>query len=106
MADETNPPPSAQSEPSTAANSTANPSATIDASAAAPAPEMSAADQAAIDELLKQGSFDAPPAVGAPAAPGTAEAVAAAAAAGGTMPFDLPGFQQVMQEAQVSSIDL
>ena len=64
-------------------------------------------DQASIDELLKQASFDDPSAVGAPAAtPGAAEAVAAAAAAGGTMPFDLPGFQQVMQDAQVSSIDL
>src|SRR3954467_3728671 len=106
MADETNPPPSGQSEPSAAANPTANPTASADASAGAPAPEMSAADQAAIDELLKQASFDDPSPVGAPAAPGTAEAVAAAAAAGGTMPFDLPGFQQVMQEAQVSSIDL
>src|SRR3954454_17156994 len=104
MADETTPPPpSAQSEPSAAANPAPNSVAPADAGGA---PEMSAADQAAIDELLKQASFDDPSAVGAPAAPGTAEAVAAAAAAGGTMPFDLPGFQQVMQEAQVSSIDL
>jgi flagellar motor switch protein FliN/FliY len=59
------------------------------------ASETSAADQAAIDELLKQASFDDPSALagGASASP-DAEA------------FPLPNFQQVMADAQVSSIDL
>jgi len=52
-------------------------------------------DQAAIDELLKQANFEDPSAV----SPDAAAAIAAA-------PFDLPNFQQVMQDAQVSSIDL
>ena len=64
------------------------------ASAVASAPtESGAADQAAIDELLKQASFDDPSALeGSPAS--DAEQ------------FPLPNFQQVMQDAQVSSIDL
>jgi flagellar motor switch protein FliN/FliY len=45
---------------------------------------------------LKQASFEDP----AAAQPG------GAGAAPGTAPFDLPNFQQVMQEAQVSSIEL
>ena len=48
-------------------------------------------DQAAIDELLKQASFDDPSALH-----GTPDAEQ----------FPLPNFQQVMQDAQVSSIDL
>ena len=55
-----------------------------------------AADQAAIDELLKQASFDDPSVLAA-----TADAPAANAEQ-----FPLPNFQQVMQDAQVSSIDL
>ena len=68
----------------------------------------SSVDQAAIDELLKQAQF---------------EDVATASAEGGqfggieglddpvgpavdTQPLELPNFQQVMQDAQVSSIDL
>jgi flagellar motor switch protein FliN/FliY len=51
-------------------------------------------DQAAIDELLKQANFEDP------------SAVAPDAAAVATAPFDLPNFQQVMADAQVSSIDL
>ena len=60
-------------------------------------PEAAAADaldQVSIDELLKQASFEDP------------------AAAGGAIPapdaanFNLPNFQQVMRDAQVSSIDL
>ena len=62
----------------------------------APAPGETL-DPAAIDELLKAASFDDP---------------SAAATAGGatdpteTADFRLPDFQQVMQDAQVSSIDL
>ncbi|WP_428939487.1 flagellar motor switch protein FliN [Fontivita pretiosa] len=58
-----------------------------------------ATDQAAIDELLKQASFEDVPAA-ATAPPGVAPPPLDAA------PIDLPTFQQVMQEAQVSSIDL
>jgi len=65
------------------------------ATAAPGAPEASgdALDQISIEELLKQASFEDPSAVGA--APG-AEA----------SDFKLPNFQQVIQDAQVSSIDL
>lgn len=51
-------------------------------------------DQASIDELLKQASFDDPTTVAAAALPPDAE------------PVDLPNFTQVMADAQVSSIDL
>src|SRR6185437_15919904 len=53
-----------------------------------------ALDQVSIDELLKQASFEDPAALtGAVAAPEATD-------------FKLPNFQQVMQDAQVSSIDL
>ena len=59
--------------------------------AAAPTPDL---DQVSIDELLKQASFEDPAALGgAAAAPDAAD-------------FKLPNFQQVMQDAQVSSIEL
>lgn len=52
-------------------------------------------DQQSIDDLLKQASFDDPSAVGGQSgAPAEGEN------------FDLPTFSQVMQDAQVSSIDL
>jgi flagellar motor switch protein FliN/FliY len=55
------------------------------------------ADQASIDELLRQASFEDPSAMsfgaGSVAAPDASE-------------FKLPNFQQVMQDAQASSIDL
>ena len=55
-------------------------------------------DQASIDELLKQASFDAPD---------TPEIDAAAAMPGvDAAEFKLPSFQQVIADAQVSSIDL
>jgi flagellar motor switch protein FliN/FliY len=52
-----------------------------------------APDQAAIDELLKQASFDDPASLGGSPAADAEQ-------------FPLPNFQQVMQDAQVSSIDL
>lgn len=55
--------------------------------------EASAADQAAIDELLKQATFDSPT-DNAPAGLPNASQI------------DLPAFQQVLRDAQVSSIDL
>ena len=67
----------------------------LDAAMSAPATDASAdADQAAIDELLKQASFDDPSAIGS------------GAAATGAEDFKLPNFNQVMQDAQVSSIEL
>ena len=53
------------------------------------------ADQAAIDELLKQANFDDPATATATADPGA-----------DASDFRLPDFNQVMQDAQVSSIDL
>ncbi len=53
-----------------------------------------ASAQASIDELLKQANFEDPSALSG-AEPGLP-----------TQGFDLPNFQQVMQDAQVSSIDL
>src|SRR3954468_12355577 len=67
---------------------------------------LDALDQSAIEELLKGANFeDAPP---------TEEAAPAAAAHSATTataqidaePMQLPSFQQVMREAQASSIDL
>src|SRR5690349_19777562 len=65
--------------------------------ASAPEPSagaMTELDQVSIEELLKQANFEDPAALGAsnPAA--------------GAADFKLPNFQQVMQDAQVSSIDL
>ena len=66
-------------------------------------------DQASIDELLKQASFE-DPASYMEAAVAAATPAAASAPAGAVLPdtagFKLPNFQQVMQDAQVSSIDL
>ena len=74
-------------------------------------------DQASIDELLKQASFEDPSAFEAAvaaagmsdvAAPGAPPAGQSAEHAAGlhTENFKLPNFQQVMRDAQVSSIDL
>ena len=52
-------------------------------------------DQASIDELLKQASFEAPTS--------SAESASPVPQAG---EFKLPNFQQVIQDAQVSSIEL
>lgn len=81
-----------------AADPTADPVASADpAPVAAENPVDSSAFS--IEDLLNQASFEDPSRIQSPdgeptvAAPGTAE-------------FKLPSFQQVMQEAQVSSIDL
>ena len=69
--------------------------------AAAPsAAEAPALDAFSIEELLSQASFEDPSKL-QDSAGGDAAAAAAAAAE-----FKLPSFQQVMQDAQVSSIDL
>jgi flagellar motor switch protein FliN/FliY len=68
-------------------------------------------DQASIDELLKQASFEDPASfIEAAVASAGAGAGSAAGEVAASMPetagFKLPNFQQVMQDAQVSSIDL
>ena len=68
-------------------------------------------DQASIDELLKQASFEDPSAFTAPAGGAGAPPAAGLDAPAPTLSpdaagFRLPNFQQVMQDAQVSSIDL
>src|SRR5262245_38041455 len=93
-------------------------SAAVSAPASAPATEPSAdaasaaeVDPSAVDEILKQASFeDAAQAMAgqrtndADTVPQPTDAAPAAAAA--VEDFKLPNFQQVMQDAQVSSIDL
>jgi flagellar motor switch protein FliN/FliY len=122
MAEESAPASSPEPQPAAAAPAPAEPAVSApapeaataapaaDAAApesAAPAAEGSAAavatesadgafDQSAIDELLKQANFEDPSAMPGPAA----------AALPDTSNFDLPNFQQVMADAQVSSIDL
>jgi flagellar motor switch protein FliN/FliY len=70
---------------------------------------LDALDQSAIEELLKGANFeDAPPTDDPPAA-AAAQAGAqttSAAVAIEADPMQLPSFQQVMRDAQVSSIDL
>ncbi len=91
---------------------------------AAPSPADMLMDQASIDELLRQASFEDPAALeaaavaaaaaGEPSSPfgaaATGAAGAAPAAPGVALPdaadFKLPNFQQVLQDAQASSIDL
>jgi len=78
----------------------------VDDAQSSPA-DLVAADQAAIDEILKQASFEdvAQAVAGEPA-----QAAAGKAPAAAPLPtaedFQLPNLQQVMQDAQVSSIDL
>jgi len=84
-ADETSPAPDAALSPADAMSATAVAEAALD---------ESTTTASEIEELLKQGGFEDPSAmVGGVAAPGAAE-------------FKLPNIQQVMQDAQVSSIDL
>ncbi|HSU69149.1 MAG TPA: flagellar motor switch protein FliN [Tepidisphaeraceae bacterium] len=57
---------------------------------------LASLDQLSIEELLKQASFEDPSAVG----------LSPDATAANIADFKLPNFQQVMKDAQVSSIDL
>jgi flagellar motor switch protein FliN/FliY len=64
-------------------------------------------DQSDIDELLKQAQFEDVATASADGNPFSgADGFAAASPPVDTQPLDLPNFQQVMQDAQVSSIDL
>lgn len=68
-------------------------------------PGLDALDQSAIEELLKGANFeDAPPTMEETIAVEPAQDAAATALEADSM--QLPNFQQVMREAQVSSIDL
>ena len=78
-----------------------------DSTASSSAPGgLDALDQSAIEELLKGANFeDAPPTDDAPSAAASAQANAASANIDAE-PMQLPSFNQVMRDAQVSSIDL
>ena len=79
-----------------------------DPSAASSSPGgLDALDQSAIEELLKGANFeDAPATDDAPTAAAQSAAANAASADIDAEPMQLPSFQQVMRDAQVSSIDL
>src|ERR1044071_9293313 len=69
-----------------------------------PAEGLDALDQSAIEELLKGANFE-----DAPASEDTEQVTPAqppASAIAEAEPMQLPSFQQVMRDAQVSSIDL
>ena len=80
--------------PAPAGSSAQAVNAAASGAATAPPHAYDSVDQTAIDELLKQASFDDPAALDGAAAAADAEQ------------FPLPNFQQVMQDATVSSIDL
>ena len=68
---------------------------------------LDALDQSAIEELLKGANFeDAPPPQEETAGAAQANQSTTSAAAVAAEPMQLPSFQQVMREAQASSIDL
>jgi len=90
------PPPEGEAAPAPSLDADAAPPDASAATAVAEPPldESTTTTASEIEELLKQGAFEDPSAmVGGVAAPGAAE-------------FKLPNIQQVMQDAQVSSIDL
>lgn len=98
-------------EPTPAASTAAAPTADASASvAAAPAPvaagnpaeaaSLDSLDQVSIEELLKQANFED---ASSPAPGGGGQPPIAAA---GAEDFKFPAFQQALQDAQVSSIDL
>ncbi len=71
----------------------------------ASSPGLDALDQSAIEELLKGANFeDAPPTIDEPMGAESPQPQTVAAIEAESM--QLPSFQQVMREAQVSSIDM
>jgi flagellar motor switch protein FliN/FliY len=90
MAEEQPPASNTSNEPAAVASEATNAAAV----AAAPQTDDQSIDDTSIEELLKQASFEDPSAAGG------------AAAVAGTENFELPNFHQVMQDAQISSIDL
>src|SRR5216110_1166293 len=79
-----------------------NPS--TDPAAAPPAQGLDALDQSAIEELLKGANFEDAPA--SDDLHSVAPTEGSAAPMADAEPMQLPNFQQVMRDAQVSSIDL
>ena len=79
-----------------AENAAPAPTAAPAADAAAPVAPEAGATSAEIDELLKQANFEDPAPLASPDAAPIPDVGS----------LDLPNFQQVMQDAQVSSIDL
>jgi flagellar motor switch protein FliN/FliY len=81
------------------------PAASTPAAPAEPSTEdpFNGIDQASIDELLRQASFDDPAAAAQAAGADSATAIAELPE---TAAINLPNFSQVMRDAQVSSIDL
>lgn len=107
------PTPESAPSPQPSASAEAAAPAATPAAAAAPDPAAMASveaanldslDQFSIEELLKQANFEDPSAGPAGAAASGDEQ--AAVAIPGAEPFQFQGFQQAMQDAQVSSIDL
>jgi flagellar motor switch protein FliN/FliY len=92
------PPPAADAAAPAAPDAAADIAAALDAE-----DPFGGMDQASIDELLKQASFDDPSVAAAPA---NVDALTAVAELPETAQIELPNFSQVMQDAQVSSIDL
>src|SRR5262245_16845476 len=92
------PPQDAAASAGDAAISAVDAAASAADAVAAAADADSPFDQAAIDELLKQANFEDPSNVPADQTGGPALPDASS--------FELPNFQQAMQDAQVSSIDL
>jgi len=94
MAETSDPPPAqaATSSPAVASPSIAPAGSAANPTIANYTAAESLPDQAAIDELLKEASFEDTPDV--------------AAAAPEAKAYSLPSFQQVMRDAQASSIDL
>lgn len=95
----------APAEAAAPATEGAAPTGTAEAAAnSAEAANLDSLDQFSIEELLKQANFEDPSAAaagGTPAGGGDSPA-----AIPGAEPFQFPGFQQAMQDAQVSSIEL
>ena len=99
MPDETPPPaqtPETNVKPETPPAENAAPAPPAQPESASPAAPETAASSAEIDELLKQANFEDPAPVASPESPSIPDVGS----------LDLPNFQQVMQDAQVSSIDL
>jgi flagellar motor switch protein FliN/FliY len=107
------PPPAGEPPRESAAKSPAKDSAdsSLDSVLGGDPASLGGFNQADIDELLKQASFDDPGSVSAPGpAPSPEAASAPAATAVADLPdlgaVQLPDFQQAIRDAQVSSIDL
>jgi flagellar motor switch protein FliN/FliY len=105
--------PSTSTEPAVSPQAAAPPDAnTASAPTASTAPaadgnepaSLDSLDQFSIEELLKQANFEDPAASGG--APSGSSGAEAARAAPDAQAFKFPGFQQAIQDAQASSIDL